>query len=128
VVGSPSGTLVTGVSGKTFQLSAILTSLNSGGMSISQLFSGYPIAPGSGPALQNDLVSLSDPSSVPLSLQNSTVAVVPILLTTSSSGSGSQSYTLVMLDPTTGMTYSVAVNMQSPAPISGGSGPSAPAP
>jgi hypothetical protein len=127
VGGSSPGVLVTGSSGKTFQLGAMLTALNSGGMTISQLFSGYPIAPGGGPALQNDLVTISDPSSVPWSMQNSTVAVVPILLTANSSGSGSQSYTMVMLDPTTGMTYSVAVNMQAPAPTSGG-GPSAPTP
>jgi hypothetical protein len=128
VSGSSSGALVTASSGKTFQLGAVLTALNTGGMTISQLFSGYPIAPAGGPALQNNLVVLTDPSSVPWSMQNSTVAVVPILLTTTSSASGAQSYTMVMLDTTTGTTYSVAVNMQSPTPTSGGSGPSAPAP
>jgi hypothetical protein len=128
VSGSSSGALATGSSGKTFQLGSVITSLSTGGVTISQLFSGYPIAPGGGPALQNNLVVLTDPSSVPWSMQNSTVAVVPILLTTSTDTSGSQSYNLVMLDTTTGLTYTVAVNVLSSASTSGGSGPSAPAP
>jgi hypothetical protein len=123
-----SGSLVTGSSGKTYQLGALVTSLGTGGMTVSQLFSGYPIAPGSGPSLQNDLVTVSDPSSVPYSMQNSTVAVVPILLTTTTDASGSQSYSLVMLDPSTGTTYTVPVNVATSGPTSGGSGSSAPAP
>ena len=120
--GIVSSALVTSSSRKTFQLGATLAALSQGGMSISQLFSGYPIAPGGGPALQGNLVVLSDPSSVAWSMQNSTVAVVPILLTTAP-GSGSQSYTLVLLDTTTGMTYSVAVNVL-PAPTTSSGGPS----
>ncbi|HEX5271893.1 MAG TPA: hypothetical protein VFW33_15450 [Gemmataceae bacterium] len=119
VSGSSSGALVTGVSGKTYQLGSLITSLSSGGMSISQLFSGYPIAPGGGPALQNNLATLTDPSTVPWSMQNSTVAIVPVLLTTNMD---SGSYTLVMLDPTTGQTYTVNVTMTTPAPSSGGTG------
>jgi hypothetical protein len=119
VSGPTAGTIVTGSSGKTFQLGATLTALSTGGLSISQLFSGYPLAPNGGPSIQGDLVQLSNPSAVPLPMQNSTVAVVPILLT---SGSGSGSYTLVMLDPTTGATYSVPVNLAS-APTSTSGGP-----
>jgi hypothetical protein len=129
IVSGSSGALATTSSNKTYQLGTVITALSGGGMTISQLFSGYPIAPGGGPALQNNLVTLSDPSSVPWSMQNSTVAVIPILVTTStSSGSGSQSYTLVMLDTTTGMTYAVSVNMLSSTSTSGQGGPSAPAP
>jgi hypothetical protein len=121
--GPSAGTIVTASSGKTFQLGALVTALGAGGMSISQLFSGYPLAPGGGPALQNDLLT-TDPSTVPMSMQNSTVAVVPILLTSSatSGSSGPSSYTLVVLDPTTGATYSMPVTMTAPAPAPAGGG------
>src|SRR6516162_4047251 len=111
--GSPGGTIVTASSGKTFQLGALMTALGSGGMTISQLFSGYPLAPGGGPSLQGDLVT-TDPSTIPMPMQNSTVAVVPVLLA-SAGGTGYGSYVLVLLDPTTGVTYSVPVNMCAPA-------------
>jgi hypothetical protein len=104
---------VTGSSGKTFQLGALLTALSTGGMTVSQLFSGYPLAPGGGPSLQGDLVTTS-PATVPMPMQNSTVAVAPVLLA-SASGTGYGSGTLVLLDPTTGVTYSVTVNIAAPA-------------
>jgi hypothetical protein len=116
---STSGALVTGSSGKTYTLGSFVASLNEGGLTINQLFSGYPLPPGGGPALANDLVTLSDPSSVPYPMQNSNVALVPILLvsgSSSGSGSSSPSYTLVMLDPMSGTTYSFGVNMTPPAP------------
>jgi hypothetical protein len=115
---------VTGTSGKTYTLGSLVAALSQGGMTISQLFSGYPIPPGGGPALGNDLVTLSDASSAPYPMQNSNVALVPVLLVSGSgtgSGSSSSSYTLVMLDPTSGSTYSLAVNMTPPAaPVTGG--------
>ena len=116
---SPGGTIATASSGKTFQLGTLIQALSTGGMTISQLFSGYPLAPSSGPSLQGNLVTSSDPSTVPMPMQNSTVAVVPILLT---SAPGSSSYTLVMLDPMTGMTYSFGVNI-TPPPLSSAGGP-----
>jgi hypothetical protein len=107
--GSSGGTIVTASSGKTFQLGALMTSLSTGGMTISQLFSGYPLPPGGGPALQGDLVSI-DSSTVPMPMQDSTVAVIPILLV-SAGGSGYGSATLVLLDPSSGATYSVLVSV-----------------
>jgi hypothetical protein len=109
---STAGAIVTASSGKAFQLGALMTALSTGGMTISQLFSGYPLAPSGGPSLQGDLVT-TDPSTVPMSMQNSTVAVVPVLLA-SAGGTGYGSYTLVLLDATTGVTYSVPVNMTAP--------------
>lgn len=111
--GSSGGTIVTASSGQTFQLGALMTALSTGGMTISQLFSGYPLAPGGGPSLQGDLVT-TDPSTVPMPMQNSTVAVVPVLLA-SAGGTGYGSYTLVLLDPATGVSYSVPVTMVAPA-------------
>jgi hypothetical protein len=121
IISAPQGTLVTGSSGKTYTLGQVITALSNGGMTVSQLFSGYPLPPSVGPALSNNLVTLSDPSAVPFPMQNSNVALVPVLLVAGSNmGSGSSSsssYTLVMLDPASGMTYSLAVNMVSPAPV-----------
>ena len=111
--GSSAGTIVTASSGKTFQLGALLTALSTGGMTVSQLFSGYPLAPGGGPSLQGDLVTTS-PATVPMPMQNSTVAVAPVLLA-SASGTGYGTGTLVLLDPTTGVSYSVTVNIAAPA-------------
>jgi hypothetical protein len=125
VSSSSGGTIATASSAKTFQMGTLVQALSTGGMTISQLFSGYPLAPNGGPSLQGNLVTISDPSAVPMPMQNSTVAVVPILLT---SAPNSSSYTLVMLDPTTGLTYSVAVNMAAPAPTSGGGSTVAAAP
>jgi hypothetical protein len=82
-------------------------------MTVSQLFSGYPLAPGGGPSLQGDLITTSQ-STIPMPMQNSTVAVVPVLLA-SAGGSGYGSFTLVLLDPTTGVNYSLTVNMTAPA-------------
>ncbi len=110
---SSGGTIVTASSGKTFQLGALMTALSTGGMTVSQLFSGYPLAPGCGPSLQGNLVT-TDPSTVPMPMQNSTVAVVPVLLA-SAGGTGYGSFTLVLLDPATGVTYSISVNMVAPA-------------
>jgi hypothetical protein len=110
--GSTAGTIVTASSGKTFQLGSLMTALSTGGMTLSQLFSGYPLAPNGGPSLQGDLVT-TDPSTVPVPMQNSTVAVVPILLT-SVGGPAYGSANLVLLDQTTGATYSVLVSV-SPA-------------
>ncbi len=104
---------MTASSGKTFQLGALMTALSTGGMTVSQLFSGYPLAPGCGPSLQGNLVT-TDPSTVPMPMQNSTVAVVPVLLA-SAGGTGYGSFTLVLLDPATGVTYSISVNMVAPA-------------
>jgi hypothetical protein len=101
-------------------MSNLVTSLSSGGMTSSQLFSGYPLAPNSGPSLSNDLVTLSNPSTVPYPMQNSNVALVPILLVSGSTSGSSSSATLVMLDPTTGTTYSLAVNVQPPPPATSG--------
>ena len=118
--GSSGSVIVTGSSGKTFQMGALIQALSTGGMTISQLFSGYPLAPNGGPSLQGDLLTLGSTSSVPMPMQNSTVAVVPVLLT-SAGGSGSGSlYTLVLLDPATGATYSVPVSMTSPSTGGGG--------
>src|SRR5262249_42565487 len=98
------------------------TALATGGLSVGQLFSGYPLAPNGGPALQGNLIQISDPSTVPLPMQNSTVAVVPILLTsapTTNSGSTS-TYTIVLLDTSTRLTYSLPVTMTPPPTGSGG--------
>ena len=108
--GTSSGVIATATSGKTFQLGATLQALASGGLTVSQLFSGYPLAPNGGPSLQGDLLTLSGSSSAPLPMDNSTVAVVPVLLTSGGSGS----YTLVFVDPVTGTNYSVPVNMTPP--------------
>jgi hypothetical protein len=123
IVSTAPGALVSGTSGKTYTLSGLIAALGNGGMTISQLFSGYPLPPTGGPALQNNLLTLSDPSAVPYPMQNSNVALVPVLLVSNSgtgSGPSSPSYTLVMLDPVSGTTYSLAVNMTSPAPVTGG--------
>jgi hypothetical protein len=99
----------------------VVTALSNGGLTISQLFSGYPLAPNGGPALSNDLVTLSNPSTVPYPMQNSNVALVPILLVAGSTSGPYSPATLVMLDPTTGITYSLAVNVQPPPPpVTGG--------
>src|SRR5262249_20729532 len=77
---------------------------------LAELFSAYPLPPSVGPALQNDTLVLSTPSAWPFSQQNSPVAVVPVMLLGSSSmGTGPSSFTLVLLDPVTGFTYSVPV-------------------
>jgi hypothetical protein len=82
---------------------------------LSELFSGYPLPPSVGPALQNDTLVLSNPSAWPFSQQNSPVAVVPVMLVGGSSmGTGPSSYTLVLLDPVTGFTYSVPVTAVPP--------------
>jgi hypothetical protein len=119
VSSSSSQVIATATSGKTLQLGATLTALASGGMTLSQLFSGYPLAPGGGPSIQGDLLQITDPSVIPAPMQDSTAAVVPVLLTTTS-GSGTTSYTLVMYDPTTGLSYSVPVTMTPPPSGTGG--------
>src|SRR5579885_45005 len=111
--------IATGSSGKTFQLGSMLTALSSGGLTLSQLFSGYPLAPSGGPSIQGDLLQTTNPSAIPAPMQNSTASVVPVLLTSSSSN-GTTSYTMIVLDPSTGLTYSVPVTMSPPPSGTGG--------
>jgi hypothetical protein len=101
---------------KTFKIDDTTAAPTAAGVLFSELLSGYPLPPSVGPNLQGDLLVLSNPSAFPYSLQNSNVAVVPILLTaTSSMGPGSTpSYTLILLDPVSGVTYSIPVTLLPP--------------
>jgi len=86
------------------------------GVLVSELFSGYPLPPSVGPGLKNDALVLSNPSAWPFPMQNSTVAVVPVMLVSApAAGAASSAFTLVLRDATTGATYSVPVTVV-PAP------------
>jgi hypothetical protein len=62
---------------------------------------GYPVAPSCGPALNGSLLSPTDVSALPAPMQQSAVAVVPLMLT------GTDSATLLALPPPPG--YSVSL-------------------
>jgi hypothetical protein len=122
---STAAVLQPGGQAPTFNLASLLATLSDTGVLLNDLTSGpgYPLAPSGGPSLQGNMRVVADPSTFPLSMQTSDVAVVPVLLTAdpgTGSGSAPSSYTLVLLDPMTGMTYSLSVTLIPPAPGSGG--------
>jgi hypothetical protein len=70
------------------------------------------------------MIVLTDPTAWPFSFEQSNVAVVPVLLSGASSGTGpvGSSGTLTFLDLSTGTTFSVPVSIVPANPLPQGAG------
>jgi hypothetical protein len=98
----------------TFTLNMSAVNQATGPTLLSQLISGYPVAPSTGPSLSGDML-VTDPSLL-TSLGDSTVALIPV----STSASGSIT-TLTLMNTTTGATVDVPITY-APPPTSGSAG------
>src|SRR5262245_1615280 len=70
-----------GVFAGTITIGAPLPAPGPYGILLQDLFSGYPLPPSTAPSLQGDVLVLTNPASWPFSTPQSTVSVVPVLLT-----------------------------------------------